>query len=422
MINKITKYYFLFLYSIIPITFIIGPSASLLNVILIDLSFLILLFKLKKFEFLNNKVFKCLILLYAYLIFNSIISINFDLGLHRNLGFVRIIILFISFNFFFLEKDFFNKVFLFWSIVIFIVLLDVYLESFTGRNIFGYGEEFGRRIVSFFKDEPIVGGFINSFFLIILGFLFDRSNYKYKNYLFLFALFILTAILLTGERSNSIKSILALSVFFMMVKNITLANKIKSISIVVVLIAISIFSSEYLKYRFIDQPISTFFVKKMNSKDNQINPYFQLQKSGYEVFKDNLLFGVGNKNYRYLTCDLNFKDTVDKQLNNERYICSTHPHQTYLEFLSEHGLIGSLIILYIFYIIIFSKWRIFLKDFKYIQLGTFIYLIFAFSPLLPSGAFFSDYLLTIFTINLSIFYASNSNLNIFLNNKKKNKL
>ena len=93
MINKITKYYFLFLYSIIPITFIIGPSASLLNVILIDLSFLILLFKLKKFEFLNNKVFKCLILLYAYLIFNSIISINFDLGLHRNLGFVRIIIL-----------------------------------------------------------------------------------------------------------------------------------------------------------------------------------------------------------------------------------------------------------------------------------------------------------------------------------------
>ena len=38
-----------------------------------------------------------------------------------------------------------------------------------------------------------------------------------------------------------------------------------------------------------------------------------------------------------------------------------------------------------------------------------------FLPLIPSGAFFGDYLLTIFAINLSILYASNTKLNIFHN-------
>ena len=50
--------------------------------------------------------------------------------------------------------------------------LDTYIESILGKNILGYGENYGSRIVSFFKDEPIVGGYINGFYLIIIGYLF----------------------------------------------------------------------------------------------------------------------------------------------------------------------------------------------------------------------------------------------------------
>ena len=50
--------------------------------------------------------------------------------------------------------------------------LDTYIESILGKNILGYGETHGARIVSFFKDEPIVGGYINGFYLIIIGYLF----------------------------------------------------------------------------------------------------------------------------------------------------------------------------------------------------------------------------------------------------------
>ena len=96
-------------------------------------------------------------------------------------------------------------------------------------------------------------------------------------------------------------------------------------------------------------------------------------------------------------------------------------HQTYLEFLSEHGIFGTTVILLIFYLLIFSKFKLFFKSYKNIQLGTFIYLLFAFSPFLPSGSFFSDYSITLFFINMSIFYASSTELNIFDNSKFKKK-
>ena len=38
--------------------------------------------------------------------------------------------------------------------------------------------EYGKRIVSFFKDEPIVGGILNGFYLIIIGFYYELKDNK----------------------------------------------------------------------------------------------------------------------------------------------------------------------------------------------------------------------------------------------------
>lgn len=412
MISKISYNYFLILYSIIPISFLFGPSISLINILVIDLSFILLILYKKNFSFLKSKPIKLLFLLYVYLIFNSFISLNSDLGFYRNLGFVRLIILFISINYFFNEKNFFNKVFLIWSCVFFLISFDVYLEGITGKNILGYGSEigkhkYGQRIVSFFIDEPIVGGFINAFLLIIVGFFSDKLNLKYKN-LILFSSFIfILAILITGERSNTLKAIFALIFFLLVVRNFSIKSKINSIILLSLIITISILNSDFLKLRFLTQ------IK--NSLNYEKNIYFQLQKSGFEVFKNYKIFGVGNKNYRFETCNNN------SNLKNVNYICTTHPHQTYLEFLSEHGIFGTTVILLIFYLLIFSKFKLFFKSYKNIQLGTFMYLLFAFSPFLPSGSFFSDYSITLFFINMSIFYASSTELNIFDNSKFKKK-
>ena len=101
IVNKYIDNYFLFLFCAIPLTILIGSAVSLVNIILIDISFLILVIYNRNYSFLKDKSVLYLLLLYGYLIFNSINSINFYEGFLRNFGFIRIIILFIAFNFFF---------------------------------------------------------------------------------------------------------------------------------------------------------------------------------------------------------------------------------------------------------------------------------------------------------------------------------
>ena len=101
------------------------------------------------------------------------------------------------------------------------------------------------------------------------------------------------------------------------------------------------------------------------------------------------------------------------------YICGNHPHQIYVEFLSEHGIIGGLILLTIIFKLIFKNLPILIKSKNYVQLGCFVFLLNVFLPLIPSGAFFGDFSSNFFWINMSILYASNPNTNIFKNSNMK---
>ena len=401
IINRYIDNYFLLLFSIIPLSILVGASVSLINIILIDISFIILIIYKRNFGFLKDKTILYLLLLYIYLIFNSFISVDFNESFSRNFGFIRIIILFAALNFFFLNENFYKKVLKFWSLVIMIVLLDVFIEAFLGKNILGYdGKQYGKRIVSFFKDEPIVGGYLNGFYLIIIGFL--MNEFKNKNYLiiYLIMVFFISAILLTGERSNTIRAFLGISFFVFFIRSISYKKKILFVVTTLLIFFFSISNYHYLKQRF-DKQIRTSL---MMSKENV---YYLLYNSGVQVFKDNKLLGVGNKNYRVEAC---------KPENKGKYVCNSHPHQIYLELLSEHGILGTLLILFILYKLIFSKILTTLKQINYLKLGSLIYIVITFTPIIPSGAFFGDFLITIFCLNLSIFYALDKKLNIF-NNK-----
>ena len=167
-------------------------------------------------------------------------------------------------------------------------------------------------------------------------------------------------------------------------------------------------NSDYLKNRYYGQLYEKAFIEK-NSKFFKENPYIRLYKSGYEVFKNSPLFGVGNKNYRVETCS-------DKALNFD-YYCMTHPHQIYLEFLSEHGLIGATILILIFFILIFQNLKVIILSQNYIQIGAFLYLLTTFLPLIPSGSFFTDFNITLFFINFSLMYGVCKNTNIFAQKK-----
>jgi len=406
--KSITDNFFLILFSIIPLSIVVGPMISLINIVLIDVFFIYIILRYKNYTFVFNKYFFCLILLYLYLIFNSFISVAFYEGLARNLGFIRFIILFLAFNYFFRIKFFFKKVFFVWLIFFLVILIDIQFESYFGKNIFGFESEYGERIVSFFKDEPIVGGFVGAFWLILIGFLFGELKGNYKSLILILSLFFLLSIFLTGERSNTIKAILSLIIFSFFFKEYSLRVKLFLFSVILIVFLSVLLNSQFIKLRFVNQIL-------VETKNLDESVYIKLQKSGFEIFKNNLLFGIGNKNYRLIACE--DYNQVNKIYNN--LYCSTHPHQIYLEFLSEHGLLGSLFIMIILYILIFSRIKEVATSKNYLSIGSFCYLVATFTPLIPSGAFFADNMLTLFFINFSIFYGSNLKFNIYSDQNKK---
>ena len=202
--NKI----FFVLISLYPILIIAGPLTSLLNTLFIGLIYLIFFFKDAHYKILyKNKTLKALLLLYIYLIFNISISLDYEIGLGRSIGFLKTdLYIFIAINYFFYISKSNIKIFYTWTIIFIIFVTDVYFERFLGSNILGWGAEeingvfqpFGSRIMSFFKDEPIAGSFIHGFIFLISGFLFGFLKDKKKGfyiYFFLISFFLISIVL-----------------------------------------------------------------------------------------------------------------------------------------------------------------------------------------------------------------------------------
>ena len=414
MINNNIERIYLFLFSFFPISIIIGPSISLINILTILVIFLIFTARNIEKEIFANPAIIFLILLYFYLIFNSLIAVDFEMSAIRNFGFIRFILLFILFNYFFNLSDKANNIFSFWFLIIIIVAFDSFIEFYTGRNILGYGELYGERIVSFFKDEPVVGAYINAFIFMLIGYLFDKfieKDLKFK-LLLLFIIFILFfAVLITGERSNGIKAVLGLILFFILNKRLNFRFKILTLLGVITIFSFAVVNSSFLKNRYYNMFTYHLTDSEKFSSFLKNQHYFELYRSGIAIFKDYPFFGVGNKNYRVETCKTRAFPVKKKE--NEKYKCNTHPHQVYIEFLSEHGLIGTILILYIFIKLIFLNFKNIYNNRNSIQIGCFCFLATNFIPFIPSGSFFSDFSSTFFFINLSMLYAVSSKTNIF---------
>ena len=393
--------------SLLPISIIVGNLVFQLNLIIIIILFLSHLVRFKKhiniFED-KNEIRVFLVILF-YLIFNTFISEDWTLSIRRNFLYFEFFLIVLSLRYFLNNEDVLKKIIFNWFIIICIVSIDVFFEYTFGFNTFGFTNDTGYtgRIASFFKDELIVGSFILSFTIPIFSYFY--INYKFKLSIF-FIILITGAIFLSGERASSLKIFISLILIFLFwdYKNYIKKYIISILIFLAVLTSLSpvIKESSFVRNDLIHKYISTTF--NIISVDNSLSLKQNLMASrylnqgvfSYEIFKNNIFFGVGNKNY--------FKACRKYVSGYEKNHCYTHAHQTFYELISEHGLIGSLIILYcLIYLTFFNGISNLSKKNKK-KLKIFrIYLILAFIPLIPSGSFFSSYISSLFWINYTFY-------------------
>ena len=157
-----------FLIIILPITLLAGSLISNATVLLISIIFIFDLIYRKDFLLFKNYNFYFLILIYVYLILNSIFISQSAESMTRAFGFIRFIFLAYAISFYFrnYKKDFLK----YWFLIFLIVTFDIFYESFFGKNTIGFSSNYSGRIASFTGEELKIGGFYFGFFLISLLF------------------------------------------------------------------------------------------------------------------------------------------------------------------------------------------------------------------------------------------------------------
>ena len=170
---------------------------------------------------------------------------------------------------------------------------------------------------------------------------YDNKEIDNKNYtVFILITFILVSFII-GERSNFIKFFISSLVFFLIFYEINLKKKIIGVLITVSIFSILFFTisnDNIYKTRFINQMPN--LLEKNGIKKFMLNStYGSHYNTALSVFKNNIIFGVGIKNYRNESVK---KIYTDQNKNFKFQIMGTHPHQIHLEFLSETGIFGYL--------------------------------------------------------------------------------
>ena len=394
----------LILFFLLPFFLITGPFLSDLSISLICILFLIYCFKENNFFYFKNKFFYFFLFFWGYLILNSLFN-NFNLdSLKISFFYFRYGVFVIAIVALLETETSFIKYFFYCIFICFAFLvLDGFYQYFTGENVLGYKSS--ERISSFFGDEHILGSYLSRLWPMFFG--LSLLILKQKNYIFFIyiLIFILseTLIFLSGDRSSffyinvSAFFVILLSQHLLKLRLITLLS---SISLLVLISLINPTAKE----RVIDQTINQMNLSKKNidGEGGQIyifsKEHTALYESAYSMFLDNKALGVGVKNFR------NF--CSDKKYYKDKLSCSTHPHNTYLQILTEVGIVGFLFLLIVLvYFIKYIVKHLYLKfngkyyftDFEICVLsGILIYLW----PFIPTGNVFNNWLNIALILNL----------------------
>ena len=396
---KVTKpldFVYLIILAIFPLSLIFGNLLINFFILLFSINFFIN-FKENKI-FFKDKIFYLLVFFFISLVINLLFSLNPESSFPRviKISFIIIFIFEIKRLVQKYEITYMKYIFTSWFVIFLVLNMDVLFELAFGYNLIGNKSYIPGRIASFFGDELVIGAFYHGFVLFFLSYLiFKRSKI---HILIISIIFVLLISFLIGERSNFIKLFLAVTFFTSLALHIN--YKIKIITFLITIITLFAFLNlnESYKTRYFDQ-IKTLFSANGYSEYIKKSQYGAHRDTAMKIFKENLIFGVGIKNFRYESSKKKYENK-EYALTNERQ--ATHPHQIHHEFLSETGIFGYFSFLIFILSSIYLGLKSYLKSKNLYQLSAIIFIVTNLLPLLPSGSFLSTYTSGIFWINFAI--------------------
>jgi len=370
-----------------PISFILGNLIININLVLFCcLGIFYLRSKILKTKFhLPLKIILLFFILAFFLTALSFIKSLYFEGYENN-SFNRLIKSILFFRFFIMllivyllsELDIINFKYFFLSAFFssFLISIDVIYQYFIGFNIIGL-ESFGSHNTSFFGNEVIAGGFIQnfSFFAILfLSYLLRNNNNYFRTVLITIAVCTLAlGIIVSGNRMPFILFLFGLFLVFLFNKKIRI-TVLASFLIVFITLEFLILFDDTMKKKYSSfysqtKSLAVNVFERVKSDPSQTmlkektdflkeNPesvgHRRIFFTAIETWKLHRIFGNGIKSFR--------EDCQRVMTEQKRGACSNHPHNYYLEILTDLGIVGfvsAITIILMFIIFLVKNYRIF---------------------------------------------------------------
>tara|TARA_B100000989_G_scaffold289825_1_gene262224 strand:- start:5479 stop:6753 length:1275 start_codon:yes stop_codon:yes gene_type:complete len=423
MVRKIIEGNYI-LYVIASIIPLLAISIFLADLIYSVLSIVFLVYLIRdylKFDY-KNTFFLISIIFYFICVLSSTLSDNITFSLKSSLPFLRVILFVFLLSFLIsLNKKLIDIFYNFFWITFSSLILIGFFEYIYEYNQLALTDRLQApiRLSLFLSDEEKLGSYLVRLYGLFLALHIIKKNKSNILNIFFIILTLLCSviILLSGERTSSFFMIMFFFICLFLL-NIKFKVKLIFISLISIIFFILFFLNSNLVLRYINDKNNKFNFSKGNIIifTPQHTAHY---KTAAKMFLDRPFLGHGPKMFRIQCSNKKYFSVVD-EIHAIRTGCSNHPHSTYLQLLSETGLIGTTIFssgfFYItftlvkhFFMILFYRKR-YLNNYQIILSAT---VLITFWPFSPSGNIFNNWMLLISSIPLSFY------INEFFKFKKK---
>jgi len=439
----------------LPVLLLTGSFLPDLSIVLCGIFFIILSIKNKEWHYYLHPLSIIFFTWCSYIVLRSLLSSYPTTSLESSLFYFRFGFFALSVWYIIDKNPNFIRIFtLVISLTFLVVVIDSYIQFFTGSNLLGftlfYSEVYtgnigaAHRLSGFFDDKLILGSYLSRLLPIIFAFItLQYSNSKIITVLSMLLLIATDLIVfISGERSAFLYLIIITTLIVLFVKKWRLL-RVYTILISISIMTIVALNNKDVKNRMIDYTLEQLNIISLFSSTNEnniklstdSNKKSKLQsyiegdlsfeesgignnriivfswhhqrhyQSALKMFSDHPIFGVGPKL---------FKELCKEDKYFDEYSCSTHPHNTYIQLLSETGLVGFIPVFsgFLFVCFIFLR-QLFIKSSNKMissindyQLCLYCAIFVTLWPLVPTGSIFNNWLGVIYFMPIGFLLSS----------------
>lgn len=289
-------------------------------------------------------------------------------------------------------------------ILIFLLLLLFLIYEFYTLDKF-IGDENFRSLFS----NKVLGLYSVKFYPILLGltlYFFNKTNNKYLMYILILYFFIFLILIVSSNQRTS----LFLFIFTNLLILLKMRKKLFIYFLLTLTISLSLFnykSENKLFDRYILSPYNEMFGNdSFNIFSGQYNAHYV---TSINMFIENPLYGIGANNFKYLCNKENYEYVFRNEYNSQKQKfvkengCTTHPHNIFIQILSEFGLFSFLLFFIMYIYLIIDYLRLSYNKSHILYFTSLVSLLVIFFPLIPTLSFFNSWSNSLNFFILSIF-------------------